>query len=271
MRALYLSEKPWEERSEEFCDYAFTKQPHSSRWNWKASGKWEHGRWHYTDKGAGPYAQVNHIFSRGAKIAYKYWLRYEYTKDEQWLRNRGYPIIKGVAEFYRNYPNVKKGPDGKYHIHNVNSNEPVWGGQDTDEEISAMRGILPVVIRASEILNVDAAMRPIWQDFLGNLAQLPRRQNGRTIWIKANDPVTRGRGSSLPDRNTMPMWYFDLCTLENEDPEVTAIANATFESFFRNGIGTDVRIGVLSKLGAAAAILGRPNDVKCLRVSHQTG
>jgi hypothetical protein len=207
---------------------------------------------------------VNHIFSRGAKIAYKYWLRYEYTKDKQWLGNRGYPIIKGVAEFYRNYPNVKKGPDGKYHIHNVNSNEPVWGGQDTDEEISAMRGILPVAIKASEILNADAAMRPIWREFLDNLARLPRRQNGQTVWVKAKEPVMRGRGSSLPDRNTMPMWYFDLCTLETGDPQVTEIANATFESFFRSGTGPDVRIGVLSKLGVAAAILGRSDDVKFL-------
>jgi len=264
MRDLYLSKKSWVDRSEEFCDFAFTKQPHSSRWNWKASGKWEHGRWHFTDKGAGPYAQVNHIFSRGAKIAYKYWLRYEYTKDAQWLRERGYPIIKGVAEFYRNYPNVRKGPDGKYHIHNVNSNEPVWGGQDTDEEISAMRGILPVVIKASEILDVDSQMRLVWRELLDNLAPLPQRKDGRTIWIKALDPVMKGKGSSLPDNNTMPMWYFDLCTLENEDPQVLDIANATFESFFRNGVDADTRIGVLSKLAVAAAILGRCDDVKFL-------
>jgi len=264
MQALYLSTKPWDTRSDEFCEYAFTKQPHSSRWNWKANGKWKRGQWHYTDKGAGPYSQVNHIFSRGAKIAYKYWLRYEYSKDRQWLCDRAYPMLKGVAEFYRNYPNLKKGADGKYHIHNVNSNEPVWGGQDTDEEISAMRGILSVVIKASEILNVDAEMRPIWREFLDHLAHLPRRQNGRTVWIKALDPVMRGRGSSLPDRNTMPMWYFDLCNLENEDPEVIEIANATFESFFRRGVGVDTRIGVLSKLGVAAAILGRSDDVKFL-------
>ena len=264
IQALYLSQKSWDKRSEAFCDFAFTKQPHSSRWNWKASGKWEHGQWHYTDKGAGPYSQVNHIFSRGAKIAYKYWLRYEYTKDRRWLRDRAYPMLKGVAEFYRNYPNLKKGADDKYHIHNVNSNEPVWGGQDTDEEISAMRGILPIAIKASEILNVDAEMRPIWQEFLDHLAHLPRRQNGRTVWIKALDPVMRGRGDSLPDRNTMPMWYFDLCTLENEDPEVMDIANATFESFFRKGANAETQIGVLSKLGVVAAILGRSDDVKFL-------
>jgi len=169
-----------------------------------------------------------------------------------------------VAEFYRNYPNVKKEADRKYHIHNVNSNEPVWGGQDTDEEISAMRGILPVVIRASEILDVDAAMRAAWQEFLDHLAPLPGRQNGRTVWIKAYDPVMRGRASSLPDGNTMPMWYFDLCTLENEDPQMMEIANATFESFFHRGINAETRIGVLSKLGVAAAILGRCEDVTFL-------
>jgi len=264
MRLLYLSKKPWAERSEEFNDFAFTKQPHSSRWNFKAAGKWQHGQWHYTDKGAGPYAQVNHIFSRGAKIAYKYWLRYEYTKDTQWLRSRAYPIIKGVAEFYRNYPNVRKGPDGRYHIHNVNSNEPVWGGQDTDEEISAMHGIFPVVIKASEILDVDSQMRPIWREFLDNLAPLPVRGDGKTVWIKALEPVARGRGNSLPDRNTMPMWYFDLCTLENEDPKVMEIATATFESFFRGGVDSETRIGVLSKLAGAAAILGRSEDIRFL-------
>jgi len=264
MQNLYLLRKPWEARSAEFCEYADTKQPHSSRWNWKAAGKWQAGQWRYTDKGAGPYGNVNHIFSRSAKIAYKYWARYEYTKDERWLRKRAYPMLKGVAEFYRNYPNLRKGPDGRYHIHNANSNESVWGGQDTDEEISAMRGILPVAIKASEILSVDAAMRPVWQEFLDNLAPLPLSTNQPLVWVRALGPVSRGRAESRPDGNTMPMWYFDLCNLENEDQETLKVANATFESCFRNGINSDTRIGVLSKLAVAAAILGRAEDVKFL-------
>ena len=48
-----------------------------------------------------------------------------------WLRTRAYPMLKGAAEFYRNFPNVKKGADGKYHIHNVNSNESIYGARDT--------------------------------------------------------------------------------------------------------------------------------------------
>ncbi|UCC98804.1 MAG: hypothetical protein JSW66_02710 [Phycisphaerales bacterium] len=264
MQDLYLLRKPWDVRSSAFREYARTRQPHASRWNWKATGKWQSGQWQYTDKGAGPYGNVNHIFSRGAKIAYKYWMRYEYTKDLQWLRDRAYPMLRGVAEFYRNHPNVREGRDGKYHIHNVNSNESVWGGQDTDEEISAMRGILPVVIKASEILHLDAAMRPVWKEFLDNLAPLPLGGNGPPVWIRASGPASRGRAVSHPDGNTMPMWYFDLCNLENEDEETRRIANATFESCFRNGPGPETRIGVLSKLAVAAAILGRSDDVKVL-------
>lgn len=82
--------------------------------------------------------------------------------------------------------------------------------------------------------------------------------------MKALDPVVKGRGAALPDHNTMPMWYFDLCNPETEDPETMKIANATFESYFRDGIDSSTRVGVLSKLAVAAAILGRSDYVKYL-------
>jgi hypothetical protein len=268
MRDLYLLRKPWEARSGEFLEYARTKLAFSSRWNWIGEGKWESGRWAYKDRGGGPYGPVTHIFSRGAKIAYYYWLRYEYTADMAWLRDRAYPMLRGVAEFYRHYPNVKKGADGKYHIHHVNSNEPLWGGQDTDEELASMYGILPVVIRASEILNVDADMRPIWREFLDNLAPLPTTAGESPVWTKGRDPAVRGRASALPDGNTMPMWLFDLCTLENNDAETMRIANATYDAYFRSGVNARTRVGVLSKLGVTAAMMGRADHVRYLLPSQ---
>jgi hypothetical protein len=264
MRDLYLLKKPWETRSEKFREYAGMKTPFSSRWNWIGNGKWENGRWVCTERGSGPYGPVTHIFSREAKIACLYWLRYEYTMDAAWLRDRAYPMLKGVAEFYRHYPNVEKGPDGKYHIHHVNSNEPVWGGQDTDEELSSMYGILPVVIKASEILNVDADLRPVWREFLNHLAPLPQSRGPSPTWVKALDPVAKGSASALPDGNTMPMWVFDLCTLENVDPETMKIANATYDAYFRNGVNAKTRVGVLSKLGVTAAMMSRADHVRYL-------
>ncbi len=273
MRELYLLKKPWDQRSARFLAVARTGQPYSSRWNWMGGGKYVDGLWQPTERGGGPYGPVTHIFSRGAKIAYTYWQRYEYTLDKVWLRDRAYPMLRGVAEFYRNYPNVKKGDDGKYHIHHVNSNESVQGGRDPDEEIASIMGILPAVIKASEILGVDAEMRPVWKEFLANLAPLPTGGKGSQmpssafgdpnppVWIRALPPIFRGEGGGRPDGNTMPQWFFDLCTLENDNPETMKIAHATLDGYLR---GPNTRPGVLSKVPVVAAMMGRADAVRYL-------
>ncbi|HYC85946.1 MAG TPA: DUF5703 domain-containing protein [Chryseosolibacter sp.] len=78
MRLLYLGGKNWTDRSKRFESYAWTKMPFQSRWNWKKDVGWKNGQWQYSDKGGGPYGHVTHIFSRAAKVAYQYWLYYEY-------------------------------------------------------------------------------------------------------------------------------------------------------------------------------------------------
>lgn len=268
MQELYLLEKNWEARSDSFKTYAQTKLPFLSRWNWKVDGGWRDGKWLISDKNAGPFGHVNHIFSRGAKIAYQYWMRYEYTRDENWLRERAYPMLKGMAEFYRNYPHVKKGPDGKYHIYHINDNEALWNGHNTIEEISSMKGIFPAAIRASEILGADKELRPIWKEFLENLSGLPTNADTRTpaqpvTWVKSLEPVSHGSASSRPDPNTMPVWFFDLCN-PGSGAEMLETANATFDSYFSNGINRDTRVNVLSKLPVAGTILGREEAARYL-------
>jgi hypothetical protein len=271
MRSLYLLQKPWDQRSQRFMDFAETKLPFLSRWNWKYTGEWKEGRFAYKERGDGPYGPVNHIFSRGAKMAYQYWQKYEYTGDLTWLKEQAYPMLKGVAEFYRNYPNVKKEKDGKYHIYHVNDNESIWGGHNTVEEISSMMGIFPVVIKASEILNVDAEMRPVWSEFIKNLAPLPTSEDYPSlkkdpkIWVGSLQPTSpvRGNGQRHPDGNTMPVWFFDLCNMD-ADPEMLKLANATYDTYFQNGINKDVFPYVLSKVPAAGAVLGRVDATRFL-------
>jgi hypothetical protein len=273
MRDLYLLRKPWDERSSRFRDFADVKHPHSSRWNWKGRGRWQDGRWEYPVKHSGPYGEVVHIFFVAAKLGYLYWQRYEYTLDEDWLRERAYPMLRGAAEFYRNYPNVRKGEDGKYHIHHANCYEILYGGRDTMEEIAAMRGILPVVIRASEILDVDAEMRPHWRELLDNLAPFPRNDHPDALfprgpdepvrWVLSLKPVWRGRRSNHAyTESLVPCVDYGLCTLESEDPEMMRIANATFDSYFPTGIDEETRIGEFSRTPIAAARLGRSADVR---------
>jgi hypothetical protein len=273
MRALYLLHKPWERRSERFREFALTKLPHSSRWNWIESGSWVHGRWVIKERGYGPYGAVTHIFGSTAKIAYLYWRRYEFTLDREWLAKRAYPMLRAAVEFYRHYPNVKKGADGKYHIHSVNSNEGVYGARDTDEDLSAMRGATASLLRAAAILGADAALQPVWKEFLANLAPLPSSVDpealrpadyqGPRVFVRGLIPVVKG-GGFLPDSNSLPMWFFDLCNVESRDRETADIANATLTQAFRNGVTAQTPVSVLSKLAIAAASLGRADAVRFL-------
>jgi Domain of unknown function (DUF5703) len=277
MAELYLLKKPWEQRSARFREFAAHKHPHSSRWNWILKSEWVNGEFVITERGSGPYGNVSHIMGSNAKVAYWFWRRYEYTLDIDWLRNRAYPMLKGVAEFYRNFPNMSKGEDGLYHINHVNSNESIWGGRDTDEDLSAMRGIFPALLRASEILNADAELRPVWREFLDHLAPIPlsnhpealkpANYSGPTVFIRALKPAVKGTGF-LPDGNSLPMWFFDLCNVESSDKPRLEIANATFQSLFRNGIDEKTPVSVLSKVAIAAASLGRAEDLKPLLVNQ---
>lgn len=284
MRDLYLMKKPWTERSQKFTGFAYTKMPFLSRWNWKKDEGWKNGTWHTSDKGGGPFGHVTHIFSRGAKIAFQYWLKYEHTQDTAWLRREAYPMLKGVAEFYRNFPHVKKENDGKYHIYDINDNESVWGGHNTVEEIASMHGILPVAIRASEILKVDADLRTSWREFLDNLSPLTTNTDltgykaGTPVtWVRSLPPIIQGNGAALPDPNTMPVWFFDLCTLE-ADQKTLSIANQTYDAYFPAGISEKSTIHVLSKLPVAGAALGRvvatcyllPNQIHTTEVPVMT-
>jgi len=278
MRELYLLRKPWGERSERFKDYAASKSSHGSRWNWMAQGgRWEAGRWIRDEKGFSPFGHVTHIFGTTAKIAWLYWQRYEYTMDEAWLRERAYPMLRGAVEFYRNFPNLRKGEDGKIHLYHTNSNEPGWGVTDSDEDLSALRGVLPVLIRASEILNVDEKMRPVWQAFYDDLAPIPTSDlpdalkpedyAGPRVWVKGRRPAVKP-GGLLPDGNTLPMWNFELCTLETDDPETIALCHATLDAFLDGRLAPDMRVGVLSRVPIAAAAMGRADAVRFMLPSQ---
>ncbi len=287
MRDLYLLRKPWTRRSARFVEFARTKHPHSSRWNWWGGGNWVDGVWTPTERPTAPFGPVTHILGTTAKVAYLYWRRYEYTLSKAWLRDRAFPMLKGAAEFYRHFPNVRKGDDGKYHIHHVNSNEGVMGARDTDEDLSAMRGVLPAAIRASELLDAEPDLRAAWREMLDNLAPLPTSAhpdalgpadyNGPAVFVRGLKPTANGNTGFMPDGNSLPMWFFDLVN-PGSDPQMLAAANATFDRAFRAGIGPATPVGVLSKWAIAGTTLGRadatrflvPNQMRSLTAERKT-
>jgi hypothetical protein len=197
LQDLMLVRKPFSERSTKFQWFAETKNRHHARWNFQADGRWEHGHYVVPTKGGSRssgdggtrneiFGHCTHILGVASRVGNLAWQRYQYTMDETWLRDRAYPFIKGAAEFYRNFPNFRKLDDGKYHILHVNSGESAWNSMDTPYEVGCLHMIFPLAIRASEVLGVDADLRPVWQGIKDNLVELPaRRYPGGGEWSPA--------------------------------------------------------------------------------------
>lgn len=266
MRDLYLVRKPWNERSQRFRDYAATKPKHNPRWNWGTVGRWEEGHWIIPEKGLGPFGHVTHIFSATAEIAYLSWLRYEYTQDKEWLLETAYPLIRGAVEFYRNFPNMRKEDDGKYHIYHTNDGEGIWDAHNAFRDIAGIRGITPVLIRASELLGKDDEMRPIWQEFADNISPLPSSDNIKDypegkpkFYTGAASPAGRG-ATDKPVYNI----YYDHFTAGTRDIEALKKANNSFDLMYSDGVDQNTSVHVLDKKPIAAALLGRSEAVKYL-------
>jgi hypothetical protein len=236
LRDLMLLRKPWSERSETFKEFASGKNPFEPHWNFlvgqSTEPKWERGRLIFEETPYGAVAHVSHIFGSMANLAYHYWLAYEYTGDEAFLREKAYPMLRGVAEFFRTYPNMIKENDGLYHILCTNHGESYWGGKDTLDTMTGMHGIFPTAIHAAKLLGVDADKIPQWQEILDHLAPLPdstdtecdveKPEDGSVVWVGA-----RGHALYRESRRVRPnpCTSFDMCNLQTAEsnPEIYKI------------------------------------------------
>lgn len=121
-------------------------------------------------------AHTNLILSSSAEIAMQFWWYWLYTGDEQFLRERAYPLMKEVAAFYVGYLN--KDGTGRYGMFPSNAHETFWKVRNPATDLAALRYFLPSVIAASTKLAVDAELRAVWQDRLEHLA--PFSLNAKT-------------------------------------------------------------------------------------------
>jgi len=96
-----------------------------------------------------------------------YWARYLYTRDEDWLRQTGYPVMRDCALFYLDF--MKRGDDGLYHVFPSNQGEDGFSGDPKDYTDRAQvmrfaRYCLRTAALASEALGTDADLRQQWRD-----------------------------------------------------------------------------------------------------------
>ncbi len=221
--------------SKELQDYAMCGMMLESRWDFFNAG------------GKSPYAWCTHFYSSAAFLAYHYYLRYSYTNDIEYLREKAYPMIMNVCEFFRTHPHVTKDvypkypyvADGKYHIYGTTDGESNWGAYDSSGSLTAMHGIFRVGIECAKILGVDGDKIELWQEMLDNLADLPTNKHPyacKEIAAAKDEPefwiYAPGEGwpSERLDNSSYPLNHLDFCTLETQyvNPEIYNIGRNTY-------------------------------------------
>lgn len=129
----------------------------------------------------------------GPWLATHLWEYYDYTRDKKFLKETGYALIKGAAQFSVDYLWYK--PDGTYTA--APSTSPEHGPVDQGATFvhALIREALANAIEASRILGVDGKERKQWEEVLAKLAPYKIGRYGQLMeWSKdMDDPKDKHR------------------------------------------------------------------------------
>jgi trehalose/maltose hydrolase-like predicted phosphorylase len=109
-------------------------------------------------------------------VGYAMWKYFQVTQDKEWLRKRGYPVLKEVADFWAS--RAELGKEGKYHIINVVCADE-WAENVDDNAFTngIAKSVLGYTIQAAALLNEP--INPNWKTVAEGLVIL-KFPDGRT-------------------------------------------------------------------------------------------
>ncbi|HEU5223973.1 MAG TPA: discoidin domain-containing protein [Candidatus Lumbricidophila sp.] len=103
--------------------------------------------------------------------------QWQYTRDDVFLRDRLYPLLRTVATFWEGYVKLE---NGKYVVYGA-THEGV-AGRNAILDLDAATYALRTVIAAANVLGVDAAKIPVWQNIVDNMSPQPTfTYNNKTV------------------------------------------------------------------------------------------
>jgi len=104
-----------------------------------------------------------------ADVALAQWQYYLATGDRQWLRTRGWPVLRGAADFWAS--RAEPGRDGRLHINQVEGpDEQNWPVDDSVYTNATAVTVLRIATRAARLVGASAPAR--WADVAARLVVL---------------------------------------------------------------------------------------------------
>jgi hypothetical protein len=171
----------------------------------------------------------------GAEIGLSIWQRYLMTDDGAFLRDN-YPVMSGAATFLLS--SATTGADGYLHTR-ANAHETQWDVADPVTDILAMQALFPVVVKAAQILGVDAGLVSQLTAAIPKIPPLPRTDTATKTQLLT--PAADAAGADMlgwSAQPTAPMRNSENLGLEavypynvvgDSDP-LTALAKRTYTS-----------------------------------------
>ncbi|MCF7853157.1 MAG: glycoside hydrolase family 95 protein [Candidatus Pacebacteria bacterium] len=105
-----------------------------------------------------------------------FWWHYEYTLDNDWLKNHAWPMFVNAARFYEDYLL----PDGKGGLRVFPSYSPEQVGKCPESlgtnstcDLALIKGFLKCALAAGEVLEADNTPLAKWRDILEKLPDYP--------------------------------------------------------------------------------------------------
>jgi protein-glucosylgalactosylhydroxylysine glucosidase len=102
-------------------------------------------------------------------VGFAFWKYFQVTKDKTWLRDRGYPMLKEVADFWAS--RAEKGSDNRYHIINVVAADEYAENVDDNAFTNGMaKEVLGYAVEAARTLGLTPD--PKWTEVANGLVIL---------------------------------------------------------------------------------------------------
>jgi hypothetical protein len=128
---------------------------------------------------------------------------YEYTLDEEFLRNKLYPALKELDAFWRDF--AVRDNTGMWNFEHSSAHE---GGDDVNPnlDLGFTRRVERELIDTSKVLGVDEEMRPQWQEFSDKLAPYPSGDvNGKQVYYIAASVKNNIKNQGLFEPGDQPI------------------------------------------------------------------
>lgn len=106
------------------------------------------------------------------------WLIYRFKMDDNLLRQKFFPLLKGTMNYYLHF--LYKGEDGKWHLPATYS--PEYGSaEDCNFDLALIRWGCQTLLDITHRLRMEDALASKWKEVVTNLTEFPQNENGLLI------------------------------------------------------------------------------------------